>query len=181
MACGQVTNCQRALGTHGGLWFLQDLSSWLEATAPAQDEWRSVTGTSGKPSVTQTLVPKLPPWSAGSCSAAQPCLSLGQLTLEKGMVPSGTESCSVWGMNPFLLPAPGDPQGTSPAPTQRMPVSPAHVRTQGGVLNTGGVLRMGEQGKDCAGGEDRRGDHKIMEWFGFEGIFKVHLVQPPLE
>ena len=127
---------------------LQDLSGWLEETAPAQDTWRSTTGTSGKLCVTQTLVPKPLTWSAGSCSVAWPCPSLRQLTLEKGSVPSGTESCCVWGMNPFSCPAPKDPPGTGPAPM--LPVSPAHVRTQGGVLHTGGVLGMGEQGRDFA-------------------------------
>lgn len=132
-----VCNCQRAVGTHRVLWLLQDLSGWLEGTTPAQDEWRSMIGTSGKLSVTPTLVPKLPTWSAESCSVAQPCLSPGQLTLEKGLVPCGTESCSVWGMNPFSAPAPRGPPGTSPAPTRMLPVSPAHVRTQGRVLPPG--------------------------------------------
>ena len=106
-----------------GLWELpdvlvysQDLSGWWKGRAAAQDVWRSMTGTSGKLSVIHTLVLKLLTWSAGSCSVAQPCLSLRQLTLEKGSVPCGTESCSVWGMNPSSSPAPGGPPGSSPAP-----------------------------------------------------------------
>ena len=108
-------------------------------------------GTSGKLSVLPTLVPKLLTWSAGSCSAAQPCPSLEEVTLEKGWVPSGMESRSVWGMNPSSPPAPGGRPGTSPAPTQTVLLSAAQVRTQGGVLNTGAVLGAGEQGRDLAG------------------------------
>ena len=147
-------NCQRALGTARCLVFFQDFSGWWKGRAAAQDVWRSMTGTSGKLSVLHTLVPKLLTWSAGSCSVAEPCLSLRQLTLEKGSVPCGTESCSVWGMNPSSSPAPGGPPGSSPAPTRTALLSPAHVRTQGGALNTGvssslrgGRLCLWRQGK----------------------------------
>jgi len=130
-------NCQRALGTPGCVVFLQDLSGWWKGRAAAQDVWRSMMRTCGKLSVTHTLVPKLLTWSAGSCSVAWPCLSLRHLPLDEESVPSGMESCSVWGMNPSLPSAPGSPPGTNPAPMQRALLSPAHVRTQGGVLNTG--------------------------------------------
>ena len=139
------------------LGFFQDLSVWWKGRATAQDMCRSMMGTSGKLSVLPTLVPKLLTWSAGSFSVVQPCLSLEEVTLEKGWVPSGTESCSVWGMNPSSHPAPGGPPGTSPAPTQAALLSPAQVRTRGGVLNPDAVLGAGEQSRGHVGTGVRTG------------------------
>lgn len=103
---------------------VQDLSIWLEGTAAAQDEWRSMTGMGGNLSVTHTLVPKLLMWSAEIFSVAE--LSPEQIPLEKGPVPSGTESCSAWGMNPPCPPAPQGCLRTSPAPRQALLLSAAH-------------------------------------------------------
>ena len=153
-SCGmQVCNCWKPLGTPHRRCFFQDLSSWLEETAPAQDVWRSEMETSGEQSVTHTLVSKLPMLSAGSCSVAQPCPSPGELTLERGSVPSGTESCSVWGTNPSSPPAPGSPSAARPAPMRTMLVSPAHVSTWGGgvkCLPRAVRCGAGEQGSDRA-------------------------------
>lgn len=95
-----------------------------------------MTGKGGNLSVTHTLVPKLLMWSAEIFSVAEPCPSPEQVPLEKGPVPSGTESCSVWGMNPPSPPAPRGLLRTSPAPRQALLLSAAHVRAQGRLLDT---------------------------------------------